>query len=156
MKIIIVGGNAGAKIAAEIFTINFPHCDIFYAETYLEREKETQVVSDYKKVPDLLREGGYEYFIATGDNFQRAEIYKYIYDCKVRNFAQISPNATLCGRVSVGEYCFIGAGSTIIPNKQISNKSVVAAGSVVIDYISQNVMVAGVPAKIKKKDYHEI
>jgi len=196
MKIIIVGGNAGAKIAAEIFTINFPHCDIFYAETYLEREKETQVVSDYKK---------------TGDNFQRAEIYKYIWtnttieplncihpssvisssakigygnlicptavihtdaeienctvintgaiiehDCKVRNFAQISPNATLCGRVSVGEYCFIGAGSTIIPNKQISNKSVVAAGSVVIDYISQNVMVAGVPAKIKKKDYHVI
>jgi acetyltransferase-like isoleucine patch superfamily enzyme len=58
--------------------------------------------------------------------------------------------------VSIGEYCFIGAGSTIIPNKQISNKSLVAAGSVVIDYVPQNVMVAGIPAKIKKKDYYAI
>ena len=211
MKIIIVGGNAGAKIAAEIFTTNFPHCEIFYAETYLEQEKVNQLVDDYKKVPELLREGSYEYFIATGDNFQRAEIYKYIWtntvieplncihasaiisssakigygnlvcptavihtdaeienctiintgaiiehDCKVKNFAQVSPNATLCGRVGIGEYCFIGAGSTIIPNKQVSNKSVVAAGSVVIEYIPQNVMVAGTPAKIKKKDYYAI
>lgn len=211
MKIIIVGGNAGAKIAAEIFKMNFPHCEIVYAETYLDSEKENQLVDDYKKVPDLLREGGYEYFIATGDNFQRAEIYKYIWtnttmeplncihpssvispsakigygnlvcptavihtdaeienctiintgaiiehDCRVKNFAQVSPNATLCGRVNIGEYSFIGAGSTIIPNKHVSNKSVVAAGSVVIDYVSQNMMVAGVPAKIKKKDYHEI
>lgn len=211
MKIIIVGGNAGAKIAAEIFEINFPDSQIFYAETYLDKEKENQLVDDYKKVPELLREGGYEYFIATGDNFQRAEIFKHIWtntimeplncihpsavispsakigfgnlicptavihtdadienctiintgaiiehDCRVKNYAQVSPNATLCGRVSIGEYSFIGAGSTIIPNKHVSNKSVVAAGSVVIDYVSQNVMVAGVPAKIKKKDYYGI
>ena len=211
MKIIIVGGNAGAKIAAEIFTMNLSNVEIFYAETYLEREKENQIVDDYKKVPELLREGGYEYFIATGDNFQRQEIYKYIWEntvieplncihpssvispsakigygnlicptavihtdaeienctiintgaivehnCKVKKFAQISPNATLCGRVQVGEYSFVGAGSTVIPNKQISNKSIVAAGSVITDYVPQNVMVAGVPAVIKKKNYYEI
>ena len=208
MKILIVGGQAGAKIATEIFKLNDSNCEIFYAETYWVDKQSEQLVDDYKKVPELIKEEGYEYFIATGDNYQRAEIYNFIknesdkeplncihpsviispsaqmgfgnlicplvvlhtdsvvgnctiintgsiveHDCSVNNFAQISPNATLCGRVQISEYCFIGAGSTVIPNKHVSSKSTVAAGSVVIDYIPSRVLVAGVPAKIKKNNY---
>lgn len=208
MKILIVGGQAGAKIATEIFKLNDSNCEIFYAETYWFDKQSEQLVDDYKKVPELIKEEGYEYFIATGDNYQRAEIYNFIknesdkeplncihpsviispsvqmgfgnlicplvvlhtdsvvgnctiintgsvveHDCSVNNFAQISPNATLCGRVQISEYCFIGAGSTVIPNKHVSSKSTVAAGSVVIDYIPSRVLVAGVPAKIKKNNY---
>jgi len=73
------------------------------------------------------------------------------HDCRVGDFSQISPNATLCGYVQVGENCFISAGSTIIPKVLIGNNSTVAAGSVVREDVPPNVMVAGVPAKVKKQ-----
>ena len=72
------------------------------------------------------------------------------HDCWVGDFSQISPNATLCGYVQVGENCFISAGSTIIPKVLIGDNSTVAAGSVVREDVPPNVMVAGVPAKVKK------
>jgi len=73
------------------------------------------------------------------------------HDCLVGDFSQISPNATLCGYVQVGENCFISAGSTIIPKVLIGNNSTVAAGSVVREDVPPNVMVAGIPAKVKKQ-----
>jgi acetyltransferase EpsM len=72
------------------------------------------------------------------------------HDCTIGDFTQISPNATLCGYVTVGENCFISAGSTIIPKIVIGDNSIVAAGSVVKEDVPPNVMVAGVPAKVKK------
>lgn len=72
------------------------------------------------------------------------------HDCYVDSFSQISPNVTLCGYVKIGESSFISAGSTIIPNIQIGDNSTIAAGSVVIEDVPSNVMVAGVPSKIKK------
>ena len=62
----------------------------------------------------------------------------------------MSPNSTLCGHVKVGDFCFIGAGSTVIPKINIGEKSIVAAGTVVITDVVPNVMIAGVPSKIKK------
>jgi len=72
------------------------------------------------------------------------------HDCFVGDFTQISPNTTLCGYVKVGDNCFISAGSTLIPKVEVGNNSIVAAGSVVIDHVPPNVMVAGVPSKVKK------
>ena len=46
---------------------------------------------------------------------------------------------------------WIGAGAIILPGCRIGNNCVVAAGSVVCSDVPDNVMVAGVPAKIKKK-----
>lgn len=72
------------------------------------------------------------------------------HDCIVDDFAQISPNTTLCGNVKIGKYSFISASSTIIPKITIGENTIVAAGSVVIEDVPSNVMVAGIPAKIKK------
>ena len=72
------------------------------------------------------------------------------HDCWVDDFTQISPNATLCGYVHIGENCFISAGCTIIPKIIVGDNSIVAAGSVVTEDVPPNVMVAGVPAKVKK------
>jgi acetyltransferase EpsM len=72
------------------------------------------------------------------------------HDCHIDSFSQISPNVTLCGYVKIGESSFISASSTIIPNIKVGNDSTVAAGSVVIEDVPSNVMVAGVPSKIKK------
>lgn len=77
------------------------------------------------------------------------------HDCYVGDFAQISPNATLCGYVTIGENSFISANSTVIPKKCIGKDSVVAAGSVVKEDVPPNVMVAGVPSKIKKTNLNE-
>jgi sugar O-acyltransferase (sialic acid O-acetyltransferase NeuD family) len=72
------------------------------------------------------------------------------HDCIIGNFSQISPNSTICGYVKINNFCFISAGSTIIPKIVIGENSIVAAGSVVIKDVTSNVMVAGVPSKIKK------
>jgi len=76
------------------------------------------------------------------------------HDCVIQDFAQVSPNATLCGYVVIGENCFISAGSTIIPKILIGNNSTVAAGAVVKENVPENVMVAGIPSRIKK-NYNE-
>ena len=72
------------------------------------------------------------------------------HDCHIDSFSQISPNVTLCGYVKIGESSFISAGSTIIPKIKVGHNSTIAAGSVVIEDVPSNVMVAGVPSKIKK------
>lgn len=72
------------------------------------------------------------------------------HDCHVGDYSQISPNATLCGYVHIGQNCVISAGSTLIPKVKVGDNSIVAAGSVVIDDVPPNVMVAGIPSKIKK------
>ncbi len=53
--------------------------------------------------------------------------------------------------VKIGEYCWIGARSTILPGVTIGEGSVVAAGSVVTKDVPPHTMVAGVPAVIKKQ-----
>lgn len=52
--------------------------------------------------------------------------------------------------VHIGDNCWIGAGAIILPGVTIGNGSVVAAGAVVNKDIPDNVMVAGVPAAVKK------
>ena len=52
--------------------------------------------------------------------------------------------------VHIGENCWIGAGAIILPGIRIGNGSVVAAGAVVNKDVPENVMVAGVPAEVKK------
>lgn len=52
------------------------------------------------------------------------------------------------GRVSIGDNCFIGAGSIVLPNVTIGNNVIVGAGAVVTKSIPDNVVVVGNPAKI--------
>lgn len=72
------------------------------------------------------------------------------HDCRVEDFAQISPNTTLCGYVKVGAFAFVGAGSVIIPKVKIGKNSIVGAGSAVIKNVEHDKMYAGVPAVFKK------
>ena len=51
----------------------------------------------------------------------------------------------------IGDNVWVGAGAVILPGCKIGNNSVIAAGAVVCNDVPNNVMVAGVPAKIKKK-----
>ncbi len=53
--------------------------------------------------------------------------------------------------VRIGDNCWIGAGAIILPGVTIGDGSVVAAGAVVNKDVPPHVMVAGVPAVVKKQ-----
>jgi maltose O-acetyltransferase len=53
--------------------------------------------------------------------------------------------------ILVNDGCWIGAGARILGGVSIGKGAVVAAGSLVIHNVPENVLVAGVPAVIKKK-----
>lgn len=72
------------------------------------------------------------------------------HDVEIGNFVEISPGATVLGRAKIGDFCHIGSGAIIFPDIEIGSNTVIGAGSVVRNNIPENVMVAGIPAVIKK------
>ena len=73
------------------------------------------------------------------------------HDCKIGNFANISPGVSLAGNVRIGEEVFFGINATAIQGTSVGNKSIIGAGAVVINNISENITVVGVPAKMINK-----
>lgn len=51
-------------------------------------------------------------------------------------------------RVEIGDNCFIGFGTVILPNVTIGRNSIIGAGSVVTHDIPADVIAAGAPAKV--------
>ncbi len=72
------------------------------------------------------------------------------HDNIIEDNVHVSPNATLCGTVKVGEYTHIGAGSIIKNNISIVDNSIIGAGAVVVKNIVKNGVYIGIPAKFKK------
>lgn len=52
--------------------------------------------------------------------------------------------------IVIGQNCWIGAKVTILDGSTIGNNSIVAAGAVVKGEFPDNVLIAGVPAKVKR------
>lgn len=73
------------------------------------------------------------------------------HDCKISDFVHISPGATLCGGVEVGEGTWIGAGSVVKQGVKIGSWTIVGAGSVVINDLPDNVLAVGNKCKVIKK-----
>jgi len=73
------------------------------------------------------------------------------HDCFIEDLVHISPNATICGNVKVGEGTHIGAGAIVIPNISIGKWCVIGAGAVITKNIPDYSVVVGVPGKIIKK-----
>jgi len=73
------------------------------------------------------------------------------HDCVLENYVTISPGVTIAGNVSINEGVFIGAGATVIPGINIGRGAYIAAGACVTHDVPEDVMVAGVPAKVKKQ-----
>ena len=53
--------------------------------------------------------------------------------------------------VRIGDNVLVGANAVVIEGVQVGNGSVVAAGAIVTQDVPENVVVAGVPARIIKK-----
>lgn len=72
------------------------------------------------------------------------------HDCILDDYVHISPHATLCGNVQVGEGSWIGAGSVINPGVIIGKWSIIGSGSVVCKDIPDGVVAYGTPCKVIK------
>lgn len=69
------------------------------------------------------------------------------HDCKIDDFVHISPGATICGGITIGEGTHVGAGATILPNLHIGKNVIIGAGAVVTKNVPPNIKVVGIPAK---------
>ena len=73
------------------------------------------------------------------------------HECLIDDFVHISPHATLCGNVHVGEGTWIGAGSTIIQGVKIGKWCVIGAGSVVTKDVPDGYLAVGNRCKLIKQ-----
>lgn len=69
--------------------------------------------------------------------------------CVVDDFSHVSVGAILCGEVSIGKNCMIGAGSTIIQCLNIGNDVVIGANSTVLADVEDNMKCYGIVKKCK-------
>jgi sugar O-acyltransferase (sialic acid O-acetyltransferase NeuD family) len=73
------------------------------------------------------------------------------HDVKIHAHTYCGPAINLAGNTEVGECCFLGISTTSIDDITIGMNVQTAAGSVLTKDVPSNVMVAGVPAEVKKK-----
>lgn len=74
------------------------------------------------------------------------------HDCRIESFAHISPHATLCGGVTVGEGSWVGAGAVIVQGVKIGRWCVIGAGSVVLKDIPDGVTAYGNPCEVRRTE----
>ena len=70
-------------------------------------------------------------------------------NCSVMPMVLLGKKYPNCvGNINIGDNCYIGSGVTILGPVTIGNNVTIGAGAVVINDVPDNVVVAGVPAKI--------
>lgn len=81
-------------------------------------------------------------FFATGAQIE--------HDCIIEDFASVSAGSVMGGHVKIGKYSAITLGCTLVDRITIGENTVVGAGSVVTKSFGDNLLIYGVPAKIKR------
>lgn len=72
------------------------------------------------------------------------------HDNIIDDYVHISPNATLCGTVHIGELTHIGAGATVKNNVSICGNCIIGAGAVAVKDILEKGVYVGMPAGLLK------
>lgn len=73
------------------------------------------------------------------------------HDCVLEDYVTLSPGCKLGGGTIIRRSAFLGIGSVTVPHVEIGANSYVAAGAVVTKSVKAFVLVAGVPASVKKE-----
>ncbi len=69
------------------------------------------------------------------------------HDACVGAYSTVSSYCDITGKVTLGEGVFLGSSVCIIPERKIGNNVYICAGSCVMNHVSPNTKVMGVPAK---------
>ena len=69
------------------------------------------------------------------------------HDNQLGQAVHISPGAHLAGGVTIGDESWVGIGASVIQQRKIGCRCMIGAGAVVIDDVSDDVTVVGVPAR---------
>lgn len=72
------------------------------------------------------------------------------HDAKIGSFVEMAPGSRVTGGTIVGDFSILGTNAVILPRVTVGSNVYVGAGAVVREDVSDNCMVAGVPAKMKK------
>jgi sugar O-acyltransferase (sialic acid O-acetyltransferase NeuD family) len=89
---------------------------------------------------------------ATIGKFFHSNVYSYVaHDCIIGDFVTFAPNVMCCGRVTIEDYAYIGAGACIRQGTDqrpmvIGRGAVVGMGAVVTRSVAPDTTVAGNPA----------
>jgi acetyltransferase EpsM len=130
-QIVIVGGAAGAKIAAEIFA--FKYDKILYLETYAEGINKASIIG--AKIKDgiaFLKKPGVDYFIATGDNHQREENFRLIYkQTNKKPVNCVHPTAYITKSSKIGYGNLICPHAVIHTDALIGNNTIINTASII-------------------------
>jgi len=71
--------------------------------------------------------------------------------CRVGNYTILSGGVSTGGGVSIGSYSLVGVGASIHPHVTIGSNVIVGVGAAVIKDVPDNVVVAGVPARVLRE-----
>lgn len=77
------------------------------------------------------------------------------HDCILEDCVTLSPNVHLGGRTKIRRAAFLGINESTVPGVEIGEDSIIAASACVTKNVPDAVLVAGVPAKIKKSYEHD-
>ena len=69
------------------------------------------------------------------------------HDSVVADFVTLAPGATLCGGVTIGRGCELGACAVVLPRIDIGSGARLGAGAVAATSVARGVTAAGVPAR---------
>ena len=95
--------------------------------------------------PSVLIDQTFPWLISIGDNCTLTfNVMILAHDASTKKYI----GYTKIGAVTIGNNCFVGAGSIILPNVHIGENVIIGAGSVVTRDIPSNSVVAGNPAKV--------
>lgn len=72
------------------------------------------------------------------------------HDTRLGDYSRVQPGSNLGGLSVIGEGVTVGIGATLIERLRVGNRSVIGAGAVVLQDVPENVLVTGIPAKVKK------
>jgi acetyltransferase EpsM len=70
------------------------------------------------------------------------------HDCRIESFAHVSPGAHVGGRCTIGEEAHVGIGASVRQRIRIGSRVTIGAGAAVVADIPDDVVAAGVPARV--------
>lgn len=74
------------------------------------------------------------------------------HECIIGSGVHVMGNAAIAGLVQIGDYSTIGTNATLLPGIKIGEGSFIGAGAVVTKDVAPYTVVAGVPAKVLRKN----